>query len=83
MLASILNSPVAVQASIQVVRAFVRLRRVLASNATLRKKLDQIEEKLGGYDEQFAAVFAALRQLMEEEDAPAKPPIGYQTEKER
>ena len=84
MLAAVLNSPVAVQASIQVVRAFVRLRRLIASNDKLRRKLAQIEQKLKGHDEQFAAVFDALRQLMdhEDEDAPPRPPIGYESEAE-
>ena len=60
MLATILNSPVAVQASIQVVRAFVRLRQMLASNADLARKLDTLERK---YDAQFKVVFDAIRQL--------------------
>jgi len=47
MLATILNSPVAVQSSIQVVRAFVRLRQMLASNAELARKLDTLEKKYG------------------------------------
>ncbi|HHT9108573.1 MAG TPA: ORF6N domain-containing protein [Candidatus Wunengus sp. YC63] len=61
MLATILNSPIAVQASIQVVRAFVRLRQMLASNADLARKLDTLERK---YDAQFKVVFDAIRQLM-------------------
>ena len=60
MLATILNSPVAVQSSIQVVRAFVRLRQMLASNADLARKLDTLERK---YDAQFKVVFDAIRQL--------------------
>ena len=60
MLATILNSPIAVQASIQVVRAFVRLRQMLASNADLARKLDTLERK---YDAQFKVVFDAIRQL--------------------
>ena len=60
MLATILNSPVAVQSSIQVVRAFVRLRQMLASNVDLARKLDTLERK---YDAQFKVVFDAIRQL--------------------
>ena len=60
MLATILNSPVAVQASIQVVRAFVRLRQMLASNAELARKLNALEKK---YDAQFKVVFDAIHQL--------------------
>jgi hypothetical protein len=81
MLAAVLNSPIAVQASIQVVRAFVRLRQLVMSNNTFRRKLTALERKLQDHDEKFSVVFEAIRQLMEEpDDAPAKPRIGYQTE---
>lgn len=85
MLATVLNSPVAVQASIQVVRAFVRLRQMVLTNDKLRRKLAQIEAKLQQHDEHFAAVFEAIRQLMDEDDEPAKPrpQIGYSTEARR
>jgi hypothetical protein len=61
MLATVLNSPVAVQASIQIVRVFVRLRQMLTSNAELARKLEALERK---YDAQFKVVFDAIRQLM-------------------
>ena len=61
MLATVLNSPIAVQSSIQVVRAFVRLRQMLASNKELAKRLNELEKK---YDVQFKVVFDAIRQLM-------------------
>src|SRR3989338_4316282 len=61
MLATILNSPVAVQASIQVVRAFVKLREILATHKDLARKLNEMEKK---YDAQFKVVFDAIRQLM-------------------
>ena len=61
MLASVLNSPVAVQASIQVVRAFTLLREILATHSALARKLAQLEQK---YDKQFKVVFDAIRQLM-------------------
>jgi hypothetical protein len=73
MLATILNSPVAVQASIQVVRAFVRLRQMLASNADLARKLDTLERK---YDAQFKVVFDAIRQLMTPPE-PKRQQIGF------
>jgi len=62
MLASVLNSPVAVDASVQVVRAFVKLRQLLATHADLARKLNAMEKK---YDSQFAVVFKAIRELME------------------
>lgn len=76
MLATILNSPMAVAASIQVVRAFVRLRTILLEHKDLAQKIEQLEEKFGEHDKKFDAVFAALRQLL----APAaqnKRQIGF------
>jgi hypothetical protein len=61
MAATVLNSPVAVLASIEVVRTFVRLRQMLASHEELARKLDALEKK---YDAQFRVVFEAIRQLM-------------------
>jgi hypothetical protein len=80
MLAAILNSPVAVQASIQIVRAFVRLRQMLASNKELARKLDALEKK---YDAQFKVVFDAIRQLMTPPDPKKKSKIGFRREKEQ
>ena len=73
MLATVLNSPIAVQASIQVVRVFVRLRQMLASNAELSRKFDALEKK---YDAQFRVVFDAIRQLMTPPE-PEKRKIGF------
>ena len=61
MAANVLNSERAVQASVQVVRAFVRLRQLLTSHAELAHKLDELE---GKYDRQFRILFDAIRQLM-------------------
>ncbi len=61
MLANVLNSERAAQASVQVVRAFVRLRQLLSSNVELAQKLAALE---GKYDAQFKVVFDAIRQLM-------------------
>jgi hypothetical protein len=61
MAANVLNSKTAVQASVQVVRAFIRLRQMLTSNAELARKLSDLERK---YDSQFRVVFDAIRQLM-------------------
>lgn len=73
MLAAVLNSPAAVRASIAVVRAFVRLRELLASNKDLARRLDDLETK---YDSQFKSVFDAIRELMA---PPTEPPpkIGF------
>jgi hypothetical protein len=61
MLSSVLNSKRAVQVNIEIMRAFVRLRQLLASNTQLARKLDALEKK---YDAQFKVVFDAIRQLM-------------------
>lgn len=78
MLATVLNSPIAVHASIQVVRAFVRLRKMLASNAELARKLEALEKK---YDAQFKVVFEAIRELMTPQE-PKRRRIGFRREKE-
>ena len=74
MSASVLNSPRAVEASVQVVRAFVRLRQMLSSNAELSRKLATLEKK---YDIQFKAVFVAIRELMTPLEPKKKRPIGF------
>ncbi|WP_422350819.1 ORF6N domain-containing protein [Flagellimonas sp.] len=61
MLASVLKSKIAIEASIQIVKAFVKFREILASQAELAKKIDELENK---YDDQFKQVFEAIRQLM-------------------
>jgi hypothetical protein len=79
MAANVLNSPRAVQMSVFVVRAFVRLRRMVASSAELARRLDELEKR---YDAQFKVVFDAIRQLM----APAEPRprrIGVRVEEGR
>jgi len=76
MLASVLNSPVAVLASIQVVRAFIKLREILGTQHKLALKLLELEERLGEHDEEITALFEAIRRLMEPADKPGKP-IGF------
>ena len=73
MLASVLNSPLAVQASIQVVKAFVSLRQLLAEKSGLLKKVEALEKR---YDARFKVIFEAIRQLMEPEAKPKKK-IGF------
>jgi ORF6N domain len=61
MLSSVLHSTRAVQVNIEIMRAFVRLRQMLASNVELARRLERLEKK---YDQQFKVVFDAIRQLM-------------------
>jgi hypothetical protein len=73
MAANVLNSPTAVQASIQVVRAFVRLRQMLASHEELARKLEALEKR---YDQSFKVVFDTIRALMAP-PAPRRRTIGF------
>ena len=76
MLASVLNSVVAVEASIHVVRAFVKLREVLTTHKELALKFELLEEKWDKHDDDIQALFEAIKQLMQPEN-PTRNPIGY------
>jgi hypothetical protein len=78
MLSSVLNSRRAIEVNIQIMRAFVKLREMIASNKELAKRLDELESK---YDEQFKVVFDAIRELMAPVD-PKKRKIGFRRERE-
>jgi hypothetical protein len=73
MLSSILRSQRAIQVNIEIMRAFIRLRQMLASHADLARKLNALEKK---YDAQFKEVFEAIRQLMAPPE-PKRRPIGF------
>ena len=76
MAASLLNSPRAVEVSVFVVRAFVKLRQLVLSHKELAGKLDQLERKFAGHDDTIRQLVAAIRQLMAPPDPPAKP-MGF------
>lgn len=76
MLANVLNSKRAITVSIQIVRAFTQLRQLLSTHEELRQKVEALEAR---YDEQFAVVFNAIRQLMQPPDEQRRQ-IGFQTE---
>lgn len=81
MLASLLNSPIAVQASVQVARAFVSLREMLASHKDLARTLEELEKKC---DAQFRVVFDGIRELMEPPPlGPRRRSIGFRVEEAR
>jgi hypothetical protein len=75
MLSSVLKSPRAIAVNIEIMRAFVRLRLILASNKQLARRLDELEAKT---DSRFRQVFEAIRQLMVPPE-PKKRPIGFVT----
>ena len=70
MLSSVLNSKRAIDVNIAIMRAFVQLRKMIASNNKLARKLAELEQHLESHDEQIQAIFEAIRQLM---TPPAKP----------
>ena len=74
MLSSVLRSPQAVRANIEIMRAFLRIRRILQENAELARKLEKLENK---YDRQFKIVFDAIRQIMKPDPLPQKRQIGF------
>ena len=79
MLSSILNSKKAVQVNIQIMRAFVKLREMIASHKDLARRLDEMEKK---YDAQFRVVFDAIRALVAEPE-PKKKKIGFLVKERR
>jgi len=80
MLSSVLNSQRAIEVNIAIMRAFVRLREVLATHKDLARKLEEIERQLGQHNEQFRIVFDAIRQLMAAPPDPPKRKIGYRAD---
>lgn len=81
MLSSVLNSDRAVQVNIAIMRAFVNIRRLMASNEEIKKKLAAFERKLGGHDQSFKTVFAAIRAMMKAESNSEQ--IGYIRKKKK
>jgi ORF6N domain len=76
MLSGVLRSERAIAVNIEIMRAFVELRRAASSYADIEKRLEEIERKLGGHDEQLNQIFKTLRQLI---SPPARPkrPVGF------
>jgi DnaJ-domain-containing protein 1 len=77
MLSSVLNSPRAIAVSIEIMRAFVRLRELIASNKELAAKLDQLEKKLTTHDDAIAEIMHAIRHLMMPPEPTKKSKIGF------
>ncbi|MEK7758595.1 MAG: ORF6N domain-containing protein, partial [Pseudomonadota bacterium] len=74
MLSSVLHSDRAIHVNIEIMRAFVRLRQLLATNVELARKLATLERK---YDAQFKIVFDAIREPMTPPEPKKKRPIGF------
>ena len=81
MAASVLNSKKAVETSIFVVRAFVRLRQILAPYKEILKKVEQLEEKLQIHDKHIVAIVSAIKLLMPSPESEPKEPFGFRRKK--
>ena len=79
MLSSVLKSKRAIQVNVEIMRAFVRLRELIATNRDLARRLDELEKR---YDSQFKVVFDAIRQLMAPPEK-GRPSIGFRVEEGR
>jgi len=81
MVASILNSPRAIDVSVYVVRAFVQMRETLASNKQLATRLNELEarvsRRLDGHDDAIDKILGAIRRLMTPPDPPRRRGIGF------
>lgn len=79
MLATVLNTSVAVEASVRVVRAFVKMRELLSTHSQLQKKMDELERRVGAHDGQLQELFDAIRQLIAPPSHPRRR-IGFRPE---
>lgn len=78
MASNVLNSARAVEMGLFVVRAFVNLRRSIASNQELARKLTQLEKRITSHDEQLVSIVQAIRSLLSTKDVPKKRRIGFE-----
>ncbi len=79
MLASVLNSPKAIEASLLVVRTFIRLREILSTHKKLAQKLKELELKIESHDQQIISIFEAINQLLSPPERP-KRQMGFRLE---
>jgi len=82
MLSSVLRSPKAVQVNIEIMRAFVRLRRLLATPGELVEQLTRLAQTVQLHDEQIAGIIQVLRQMMEKPAEQPKRKIGFRAPRE-
>jgi ORF6N domain len=81
MAASVLNSKRAVEVSVYIVRAFVKIRRMIAEHKELSRKIVQIERHLADHDEQIIELIKVIKQLLKPEAPPKKRRIGFHSDK--
>lgn len=81
MAANVLNSPRAIEVSVYIVRAFIKLRRMIAGNKELSRRIVQIERHLADHDEQIIELVKAIKQLLKPDPLPKKRRIGFHADK--
>ncbi len=79
MLSGVLHSSRAVQVNIQIMRTFTKLREMMLSHKDLARKIEDLERKFMGHDQQIVSVFKAIKQLLKQKKEPSRPkvPIGF------
>ena len=82
MLATVLNSNTAVAISINIIKAFIKLRETIAQHRLLAKKLKTLENKVGKHDKEIQVILEAIRQLMEPPQEKHKEPMGFYVRKD-
>jgi|SRR5882672_2529999 len=80
MLSSVLNSPQAIRVNIEIMRAFMRLRKMISTNKELAAKLNELERKVATHDQAIAGLFTAIRELATPIPAKPKRRIGFVTD---
>ena len=78
MLSGVLNSRRAIQVNVQIIKTFIKLKEMVATNRELRIKIERLEKK---YDKSFKVVFDTLRKLFEEKENSSQKRIGFKTER--
>ena len=81
MLSSVLRSKKAIRVSLMVVDVFVRLRQLLSNNKELGHKIEQLERKIEKHDEEIAAIYEAIRQILRPPELSPKKQFGFTVKK--
>ncbi len=77
MLSSVLNNEKAISINIQIIKAFINLKKSISSNIVFNKKLKELESKYNQHDKEIAVIFEAIKQLMEPPEESGKKQIGF------
>ena len=83
MLSSVLGSPMAIKVNIQIIRIFTRMREMLLNYKDLLLKLDQLERKVDGHNEDIQLIFVHLRRLIDPPPQEPRPRIGFRRKDEQ